>query len=96
MRQVSSPTQPLKESPAFADTAAMLDHRRQPGHEPVGEAGKVLGRQILERPKIDPGLQHGKVGPEVGPAKRKNLAKFHCCCVSYTLAIGGVPTLARW
>ena len=69
--------EPFEETAALADAAAMLDHRRQPGHQPLVEAGELVGRRILQRSQIDPGLQHGKIGPVVRAAQNQHFPKFH-------------------
>ena len=68
VRLVRPSPEPLEEPAALADAAAMLDHRRQPGHQPLVEPGKFVGRRILERTEIDPRLEDGEIGPDVGPA----------------------------
>ena len=60
--------EPLEEPSALTDRAAMLDHRGQPAHEPVVEAGQRVRRVVLERAEIDPGFEDREGGPLVRTA----------------------------
>ena len=60
-----------------ADAAAMLDHRGEPGHEPLVEAGELVGRRVLERAEIDPGLEDRGIGPDVRAAQGQDLPELH-------------------
>ena len=71
VRLVGPAPEPLEEAAAVADAAAVLDHRRQPGHQPLVEPGKLVGRRILQRPEIDPGLRTGKLAQMFGPRKAR-------------------------
>ena len=73
--------QPLEEAAALADRAAVLDHRRQPRHDPLVEPRQRVRRKVLEATEIDPRLQAGKRRPLVGTAQnldRKNLHGSGC------------------
>ena len=69
--------QPFEKAAPFTDRAAVLDHRRQPGHDPVVETGQCVGRKILELPQIDPGFQDGKRSPLVRTAKNLERCDLH-------------------
>src|SRR6516162_633222 len=74
---VRSATQPLEEAPALSDAAPVLDHVRQPGHQPLVEARQLVRGRILELSQIDPRLQNRESGPDVGSAQGQNLPKLH-------------------
>ena len=42
-----SAAEPFEEYAPLADATAMLDHRRQPRHQPFVEAGELVGGRIL-------------------------------------------------
>ena len=68
--------QPLEEAAPLSDRAAVLDHRGQPRHDPLIEAGKRVGGKILEPTEVDPRFEAGKRRPLIGAAEdldRKNL-----------------------
>jgi len=66
-------TKPLKEAAALADRAAMLDQRRQPGHEPVIEAGQRVRRKILQPAEVHRDLENRKRCPLVRAAQNLEL-----------------------
>ena len=61
--------EPLQKAAALADAAVVLHQRRQPGAQALVHAGQRVGRMIFEFAEIEPGLQHGAVGPDVGAAQ---------------------------
>ena len=73
----SAAAEPLEEAAADPFAAAMLDHRRQPGGQPVVEAEEHVGRGILQGPQVEPAFEHGKVGPKVRSAQNEYLPEFH-------------------
>ena len=75
--QVGAAPQALEEAAALANAATMLDHRRQPAHHPVVKTGNRVRRRILQIAQVDPGFEHGKVGPEVRATQRQDFAEFH-------------------
>ena len=68
---------PLEEAAALADRAAVLDHARQPGHEPVVEAGERVGGEFLEPADVDPGFEAGETGPLVGATQNLERLDLH-------------------
>src|SRR5437773_11171975 len=89
MGRIGAAVEPLKKAAALADAAPMLDHRRQPAFDLLVKAGNLAGARVAIGPQIDPGLQHRKVGPDVRPAKRQYLAKFHRWAVFVDACCGG-------
>ena len=61
--------QALDEAAALADAAVVLDQCRQQRGQPVVEAGQLVRGPVLELAEVQPDLQHGAVGPEVGAAQ---------------------------
>ena len=75
---IGAVAEPLEEAAPLADAAAVLDHRRQPGHQPLVETGEVGGRAV-KLLQIDPDFQHRVVGPDVRTAQCQHFTKFHSC-----------------
>ncbi len=69
--------QPLEEAAPVAQATAMFDHRGQPGHQPLIEAGQDVRGRVLQFLEIDPSLKDRKVCPNVWSAKCQDLPKFH-------------------
>jgi hypothetical protein len=78
VRQIGPPAQPLEESAAFSDAAAVLDERRQPGHQAVVETGDGVRGPVFPGSQIDPGFDYGKIRPDVRTTERQYFADFHC------------------
>jgi hypothetical protein len=79
-------SQPLQETAAFADAAAMLDQGRKPGRQPFIQAGYGIGWKFFKRADIDPGFDDWPVGPDIGAAQMRHAAKydvfrFHHCLI---------------
>ena len=77
--RIGAVAQPLEEPAPLADAAAVLDHRGQPGHQPLVEAGQDVGGRIFQLLQIDPGFEHGEIGPDVRTTQGQDLTKFHNC-----------------
>ncbi len=77
MRQVGAAPQSLEKPAPLADTAAMLDHLGQPAHDTIVEAGHLVRGRVLQVAQIDPGLEHGRFGPDVRSFESQDFAKFH-------------------
>jgi len=69
--------EPLEEPAPLADRAAVLDHARQPGHEPLVEPGERVRGKVFEPAEIDPGFEAGKRGPLVGTAEDLERRDLH-------------------
>ena len=61
--------EPFNEAAALADSAAMLDQPRQPGRQPIREAGQGVRRRFLESADIHPGFDDRTIGPDVRSAQ---------------------------
>ena len=58
--------QPLHETTASATAAAVVHQAGQPLYETVGEAGNLVGREILQYAEVDDKLDGWFVVPDVG------------------------------
>ncbi len=77
MRRVGSVAQTLKETAAFTHAAAVLDHGRQPRHQPIIETGYGIRRTVLEVLEVHPCLQHRVPRPDVRAAQGEDLSDLH-------------------
>ena len=64
MPRIGAVSQSLKKSTSLADAASVLDHARQPCHEPVVETGKI-GGWTIQVAEIHPNFKHRIVRPDV-------------------------------
>ena len=69
--------QPFKETATFADRATVLDHRWQPGHDPVVEPGQRVGWEIFKSAQVNAGFEDGKRCPLVRAAQGPERGDFH-------------------
>ena len=89
--QPSAVAQALEKSPPLANRATMLDHRRQPAHQPIIEAGQRVRWVILKPAQIDPCFQHGEICPKVRTTKSEDFTKFHSNLISHSNEMGILP-----
>ena len=88
--RVGALAQPLEEAAALADAAAVLDHRRQPAHQPLVEAGDLVGGPVFQLAQIDPSLDHRGIRPDVRATQRQHFTEFHVYVLSKTGTGGGL------
>ena len=68
--------QALQETAALADAAVVLNERRQPGGETIIEARKLVRGVAFKSPQVQPDLQRGAVGPDIGATQIVDAQKF--------------------
>ena len=78
--EIRSAAQSLKETAALSDAAPMLDHRGQPRHQPVIEAGNFFGGFVFELAQVHPDFQDRKIRPNVRTTKCLNFSEIHDSC----------------
>ena len=61
--------QTLQKSAALAYATVVFQQRGQQARQAVIEARQQIGRKVFQVTKIQPNLQHGPVGPDVGAAQ---------------------------
>lgn len=69
--------QALQETAALAVAAAVFDQRRQPAGQAVIEAGNDVRRKVFQFSDVDPDLQRGAIGPDIGAVQRQDTEKFY-------------------
>ena len=69
--------EPLEESAPGADRAAVLDHRRQPLHDPLVETGKRVGGKLLQPAEVDGRLDDREPCPLVRTAQNPDRRDLH-------------------
>ena len=74
---VGPSSKPHEETPSLTDAAAMLDHRREPSHEPLVEPRDHLRRGVLHLFEVDPSFQNRVVRPNVWTSKLVHLKYLH-------------------
>ena len=74
---VGPASEPYKETSSLANTAAMLDHRREPPHETLVEPRDHLRGGVLHLFEVDPSFQNRVVRPNVWTSKLVHLKYLH-------------------
>ncbi len=67
----------LEKAAAIADRATVLDHRRQPTHQLLVEAGQGVGRKIFVFSQVDPSFEYRVVCPNAGTNEAFQCANLH-------------------
>ena len=74
---VGTATQADEKPSSFANAAAVLDHRRQPTHEPLVKTRDHLRRGILHFLEVNPGFENRIIRPNIWASKLVHLKYLH-------------------
>jgi hypothetical protein len=75
-------------------TAAVFYQRGKPGRQTFVKAGNGIGREVLEIPDVDNGLEHGPQSPDIGTVQMADLQEqdflFICSGIRVRMGKHGV------
>src|SRR5689334_17600001 len=77
MAHIGAHAQTFEEAAGAAFGAAVFPERGDEFDQPFGEAGQLIGRQLLETADIQPDLENRPVGPDIRPAQHADALDLH-------------------